>query len=121
MANLSYKALAADWINSWNNRDIDKIMDHYADEVEFHSPTVTKRWNIADGKLLGKEKLKQHFLKGFEEAPGLHFEFIDLVPEKDSLIITYKRETGQIVSDYILLNENGKAILVKAYYHLQEQ
>jgi ketosteroid isomerase-like protein len=121
MSNTNYKALAADWIDSWNKRDINRIMNHYADNVEFHSPTVTKRWNIADGKLTGKEKLKQHFLKGFEEAPNLHFEFIDLVPEKDSLIITYKRENGQLVSDYIALDEHGKAVLVKAYYHLQEQ
>ncbi len=58
---MDYKLLAADWINAWNNRDIDSIMKHYADDVEFHSPTVIKRWNIADGKLIGKEKLKQHY------------------------------------------------------------
>jgi ketosteroid isomerase-like protein len=121
MSNINYKALATNWIDAWNKRDINRIMDHYADEIEFHSPTVNKRWNITTGKLLGKEKLKQHFLKGFEEAPNLHFEFIELVPEKDSVIITYKRENGQIVSDYIRLNENGKAILVNAYYHFKEQ
>jgi len=37
------------------------------------------------------------------------------------MIITYKRETGQIVSDYMRMNENGKALLVNAYYHLKEQ
>jgi ketosteroid isomerase-like protein len=121
MSNINYKALAADWIDAWNKRDIDRIMNHYADDIEFHSSTVIKRWNIADGKLTGKEKLKQHFIKGFEEAPNLHFEFVDLVPEKDSFILTYKRENGQVVSDYIALNKNGEAILVKAYYQLKEQ
>ena|ERR1700744_699805 len=121
MSNINYKHLATDWIDAWNKRDIDRIMSHYADDVEFHSPTVNKRWNITEGKLTGKEKLRQHFLKGFEEAPDLHFEFIELVPEKDSVIITYKRETGQTVSDYTRLNEKGKAILVNAYYHLKEQ
>jgi ketosteroid isomerase-like protein len=121
MSNINYKSLAADWIDAWNKRDIDRIMSHYADDVEFHSPTVNKRWNITEGKLVGKEKLKQHFLKGFEEMPDLHFEFVELVPEKDSMIITYKRETGQIVSDYMRMNENGKALLVNAYYHLKEQ
>jgi ketosteroid isomerase-like protein len=116
MAELNYKDLALDWIGAWNARDIDKIMDHYADDVEFYSPTVVQRWNIEDGRLIGKAKLKQHFLKGFELAPDLHFEFVSVMAEDNSVTITYKRENGQLVSDYIMLDKAGKAKLVKAYY-----
>ncbi|HTC01631.1 MAG TPA: nuclear transport factor 2 family protein [Ferruginibacter sp.] len=117
MSNINYNALATDWIDAWNKRDIDRIMNHYANDVEFHSPTVNKRWNITEGKLIGKEKLKQHFLKGFEEMPNLHFEFINVVEGKNSVTINYKRENGQLVSDYVEFDENGKGKLVKAYYH----
>ncbi len=119
MENLQYKVLASDWIDAWNKRDMDRIMNHYTDDVVFHSPTVVERWGIAEGKLSGKEKLKEHFLKAFEEAPHLQFEFVDLIPEKNSFIITYKSENGPVVSDFITLNENGKAVLVKAYYQLK--
>jgi ketosteroid isomerase-like protein len=28
---------AEDWIAAWNNRDFEKLMSHYADDVEFYS------------------------------------------------------------------------------------
>jgi hypothetical protein len=116
MTELNYKDLALDWIDAWNKRDIDKIMDHYVDDIEFFSPTVIQRWNIPEGRIVGKEKLRKHFLKGFEVAPHLHFEFVSVLVEDSSITITYKRETGELVSDYIVLDKNGKAKLVKAYY-----
>jgi len=116
MSNINYKALATDWIDAWNKRDIDRIVDHYADTIEFYSPTVIKRWKIEDGKLTGKEKLKQHFLKGFEEAPDLHFEFVDILIGTEGVMILYKRETGKLIVDHVILNDSGKATLVKAYY-----
>ena len=116
MDNLNFKALALDWIDGWNKRDIERIMNHYADDIIFYSPTVIKRWNIADGKITGRQKLKEHFLKGFEVAPDLHFEFVDLLFGTDGVTIIYKRESGQLAADSIVLNENGKAVMVKAYY-----
>jgi hypothetical protein len=116
MAELNYKDLALDWIDAWNKRDIDKLMLHYTDDIEFYSPTVVQRWNIPDGRIIGKEKLRQHFLKGFEVAPQLHFELVSVLVEDSSITITYKRETGQLIADYIVLDKNAKAKLVKAYY-----
>jgi hypothetical protein len=43
------KRTAIQWISDWNERDIKKIMAHYADEVVFYSNTVTRRWGNADG------------------------------------------------------------------------
>lgn len=34
----------------------------------------------------------------------------------DGITIIYKRETGALVADVAVLDENGKATLVKAYY-----
>ncbi|MBB6109162.1 SnoaL-like domain-containing protein [Mucilaginibacter lappiensis] len=110
------QAIALDWIDAWNKRDIDRIMTHYTDDVVFYSLTVTKRWGIADGKIIGKEKLRAHFLKGLELAPNLYFEFVDMLSGTDGITIIYKRETGALVADVAVLDENGKATLVKAYY-----
>ncbi len=110
------QAIALDWIDAWNKRDINRIMTHYTDDIIFYSLTVTKRWGIADGKIVGKEKLRAHFLKGFELAPNLYFEFIDMLSGTDGITIVYKRETGALVADVAVLDENGKATLVKAYY-----
>jgi hypothetical protein len=113
---LNIKTLALDWIAAWNKRDIDKIMYHYADNVIFYSPTVIKRWNSPEGKIEGKSKLKEHFLKGFELVPNLHFEYLDLLYGIDGMTIIYKRESGVLAADVVTLNDENKCILVKAYY-----
>jgi hypothetical protein len=60
---------ATAWCNAWNNRDLDAIMTHYAEDVAFSSPTVVARWGLADGWLHGKAKLRDNFAIGVK-APG---------------------------------------------------
>ncbi len=116
MDNQHIKTLIADWIDAWNKQDIDRIMRHYTEDVIFYSPTVIKRWDITEGKIEGKEKLKAHFLKAFELVPDLHFEFRDVLYGVEGMIILYKRETGILAADIVTLNDEGKCFMVKAYY-----
>lgn len=106
---------ARNWCDAWNRRDLDAIMDHYADDVEFSSPTVVKRWGIADGWLRGKGKVRENFAIGVA-APDLHFELIDVLLGLNSVCVVYRRENGALVSDLVELNEHGKARRVVACY-----
>ena len=110
------KPLVFDWMDAWNKKDIDSIMKHYVDDIVFYSPTVVKRWEISEGKIQGKAKLKEHFLKAFELFPDLHFEFISLLYGIDGIMIVYKRETGILAADIVTLNTENKCTMVKAYY-----
>jgi ketosteroid isomerase-like protein len=110
------KRHAQDWIEAWNQKNIENIMVHYADNIEFAAITVTKRWDIPSGILNGKAALRKHFLKGIELAPGLKFEFIDILIAPDSFGILYKRETGAFVTDIITFDENNKIKTAKAFY-----
>lgn len=31
---------AADWIDSWNAHDLDRVLSHYADDFEMSSPVI---------------------------------------------------------------------------------
>lgn len=33
---------ARDWIESWNSRDLDRILSHYSDQFEMSSPKITQ-------------------------------------------------------------------------------
>jgi hypothetical protein len=116
MNNADIKTLALDWMDAWNKRDIDRVMNHYTDDIVFYSLTVIKRWDMPDGKIQGREKLRAHFLKSFELFPALHFEYVDILYGVDEMIIVYKRETGALAGDVIQLNADKKCVLVKAYY-----
>jgi hypothetical protein len=109
------RKVAADWCDAWNRRDLDAIMEHYADDVEFSSPTVVKRWGIADGWLRGRSKVRENFAIGVN-APGLRFELMDVLLGVNSMCVVYRRESGALVTDLVELDANGKGRRVTACY-----
>lgn len=110
------RALAELWIQAWNTRDLNRIMDHYAAEVEFEANTVVRRWQKADGKLLGLNELREHFRLGLELVPNLHFEMEDVFSAPSGYAVLYRRENGNRVLDVVELDREGKARRVKAFY-----
>lgn len=109
--------VARDWCDAWNRRDLDGIMHHYADDVQFSSPTVMKRWGIADGWLRGKDKVRENFAIGVK-AQNLHFELLDVLLGVNAMCVAYRRETGALVTDLVELDANGKGRRVIACYGL---
>lgn len=114
------RKLAFDWIAAWNDHNLEKILLHYSDDVEFTAQTVATRWNRADGTLRGKEELKKHFAKGLELAPRLRFEIEGVFLAPGGYAVLYRRENGNRVLDVVELDSNQKAKKVTAYY-LQSQ
>jgi ketosteroid isomerase-like protein len=109
------RKIARHWCDAWNRRDLDAIMSHYADDAEFSSPTVVKRWGFADGWLRGKDKLRDNFAIGVK-APALSFALIDVAVGAHTMCIIYRRESGAIVTDSIELDADGKARRIVACY-----
>jgi SnoaL-like domain len=110
------KQSAMQWIEDWNNRSMENVMSHYADDVQFYSSTVIKRWNEPSGKLEGKDAVERHFRKGLEEMPGMNFGFHSILFGVESIILFYKRESGALAADMVKFNEKGKVSEVRAYY-----
>jgi len=108
--------IIADWLDAWNCHDIDRIMAHYAEEIEFTAQTVVARWGKADGKLVGKAELRKHFAKGLELAPEIHFEMDQILWSPNGYAVLYHRENNNQVLDAVELNAEGLAVKVTAYY-----
>jgi SnoaL-like protein len=114
------RALAEQWIAAWNARDLGRIMDHYASDVEFEANTVVRRWQKADGKLRGLAELREHFRLGLELVPNLHFELEDMFSAPSGYAVLYRRENGNRVLDVVELDDEGKARRVKAFYAAEQ-
>lgn len=114
------QSLVDDWIDAWNARDLDRIMGHYADSVVFEANTVVRRWDRPDGRLRGIGELREHFRRGLELAPSIHFELEEVFSAPSGYAALYRRDNGNRVLDVVELNDEGKAQQVKAYY-LDEQ
>jgi len=48
-------SFAADWIESWNAHDLDRILSHYIEDFEMSSPLIIKIVGERSGTLKGKE------------------------------------------------------------------
>jgi ketosteroid isomerase-like protein len=110
------EALVNDWLEAWNSHDLDRIMQHYADDIEFTVQTAVTRWGKLDGKLKGKAELRQHFSKGLELAPNIHFTLDEILSAPNGYAVLYRRENGNRVLDAVELDAAGLAVRVTAYY-----
>jgi hypothetical protein len=115
------RALAERWIAAWNSRDLDRIMEHYAADIEFEANTVVRRWHKADGKLVGLTALREHFQRGLELAASLHFEMEDVFSAPSGYAVLYRRDNGNRVIDVVELDADGKARRVRAFYAAEQK
>jgi ketosteroid isomerase-like protein len=115
------RSLVEDWIEAWNSKDLDRVMQHYASSVVFEANTVVRRWNRSDGILHGVDELREHFRMGLEIAPALHFELEEVFTAPSGYAALYRRDNGNRVLDVVELNESWKAAAVKAFYLGQQK
>lgn len=112
---------AKEWIGAWNDHALERILSHYADDVEFTVQTAVTRWNKTDGKLRGKDELRRHFQKGLELSPDLHFELEDILLAPNGYAVLYRRNNDNRVIDCVELNEAGLATAVTVYYRDEQK
>jgi ketosteroid isomerase-like protein len=71
-------AFVAEWMDAWNSHDLDRILAHYADGVEYFSPFIAQLAEPggpgADGRLEGKEAVRAYFAAALSRNPDLHFD-----------------------------------------------
>ena len=113
---MSHEEHARSWIAAWNARDIEAILEHYADDIDFVADTVKRRWDRPDGRLRGKAELRKHFERGLEISPQLHFELEAVFSGPDGYAVLYRRENGNRTVDTAVLDRDGRICRGRAYY-----
>jgi DNA-binding transcriptional MocR family regulator len=104
------------WLEAWNAHDLDAIVDLYAEEIDFASPTIAALGGSKEGRLSGREELRAHFARGLERAPGLAFMEEALLTGPGGYALVYRREDGARVVESVELDEHGQAIRARAFY-----
>lgn len=114
---------AINWCKAWNARDLDALLSHYADSIEFCSPRVAARYQqsgVGDpsGKLVGKAALKTYFAEALQEVTDLRLDLQDVLVGVDACCVVYTRETGAKVAEMFKLDKEGKVTAVQVFYDL---
>ena len=88
---------AANWIASWNARDLDAILAHFAEGARFISPLAAE---LTGSPIIeGKASLRAYWSKALEASSELHFTLIAAVCDIER----------QVLGVHYVARRNGKA------------
>lgn len=103
-------ALGRTWIDTWNSRDLERVLALYDDAAEMTSDRVQALGLAESGTLRGKEALRGYWGKALALLPNLHFELIDVFVSPDSVVVFYQNERGKKICEYLRVNAAGKIV-----------
>jgi len=107
---------AEEWIEAWNNHDLDRIVAHYCDDVIFSSPFVTSIEGVATGSLYGREALGVYFKAALNKFPSLCFELHTVFHGTDALTIVYRSVNNLVAAETMVLSDDFHVKRVWAQY-----
>lgn len=107
---------AEQWFEAWNTHDLDAILAHYAEDVEFTSPFVARLAGDPSGTLRGKAALRDYFGRGLAVYPDLHFELLRVLTGVDSVTLYYRSVNGLHAAETMLVGADGLVKRVWAHY-----
>ena len=107
---------ADEWIAAWNSHDLDRILAHYTEDIEFTSPFIVKILNDPSGTLRGRDKLRAYFGRALAAYPELHFELHRVCTSVASVVLEYTSINGLHAAEAMMLTEEGKVRKVWAHY-----
>src|SRR6266576_6271994 len=87
-------AFASEWIEAWNARDLERILEHYARDVEFTSPFVGRILGRNENTVRGRAVLRVYFSRALNAYPDLHFVARGIYLGAQSLAIEYQSVEG---------------------------
>jgi ketosteroid isomerase-like protein len=110
------RRLAHEWVDAWNAHDLEAIVALYAPGIVFQTPTIIATLGIPDGRVHGKDALREHFARGLERLPDLRFDLEQVYVGVRSLAITYRWADGTPVAELHEYDDEGLIERVQALY-----
>jgi ketosteroid isomerase-like protein len=112
------REFAQDWVDAWNSHDLERILEHYDEEVVLVSPVALKLLNNADGIVQGKTALRDYFVRGIQAFPNRRFDLIDVLWGVGTVVVYYANNVrGNKSAEAMLLTAEGKISRVWANYN----
>lgn len=109
------KRFAAEWIESWNSHDLDRILSHYTDDFEMSSPVIAQLAGEPSGVLKGKQAVGAYWKRALELQPGLRFELAEVLAGANSVALCYLGPRGKGV-EVLFFDASGKVCRAAAHY-----
>jgi ketosteroid isomerase-like protein len=110
------RRFAEQWIAAWNTHDLDAVLAHYTDDVEFSSPFIASLANEPTGTLKGKPAVREYWRRALDRFPDLRFTLIEVFSGATSLTILYHSVQNIRAAETFFLTPEGKVRAAAAHY-----
>ena len=102
------EGFAKGWIQAWNQRDLEAVLSHYTEDIEFQSPLVVQAPRRDFRDRLGKTESAGVFPKGVGGlSRDIELELLGAYQGVNSLLIHFQAK-GRKAVEVMELNQEGK-------------
>jgi ketosteroid isomerase-like protein len=112
-------SFAAEWIAAWNAHDLPRVLSYYTDDFEMSSPFIIEIAGEPSGCLQGKEQVRAYWQAALKKNPGLHFKLLSIFTGAGSIVLYYRRNSGQPAAEVFFFTE--QRLVYRAAAHYQEK
>ncbi|MEL6258187.1 MAG: nuclear transport factor 2 family protein [Pseudomonadota bacterium] len=109
-------AFARDWLQAWNDHDLDAVLGFYADEALMRSPRISLVLGAGVDTLKGKAALRDYWEAALETAQGLFFDMDGVFRSADAVTLLYTNHRDQQVAETFIFNAEGLVVESVAAY-----
>ena len=109
-------AFAEDWIDAFNSHDLNRILSHYAEDIELSSPRARQITGDPSGKVRGKSALRAYFGQALERLPDLRFTLDKVYPGADSVVLRIRASDGREGAELMVFGADGLVREVRAHW-----
>lgn len=108
--------IAQRWFEDWNRHDLEAMLSHYAEDIDFTSPFIVKVLGNPEGRVQGKAALREYFTKGLAAYPDLKFEPLVTLIGVNSIVLHYRSVNQLLSAEFMEINAAGLVHRVVAHY-----
>ncbi|WP_037569998.1 nuclear transport factor 2 family protein [Phaeacidiphilus oryzae] len=110
------RRFAERWAAAWNAHDLEAVLAHFAEDVEFSSPMIAVLTGRSEGTLHGRAALREYWTEGLAKLPDLHFTVEDVRVGTDTVVVNYRNERGRQVAELLTFGRDGLVVRGQGAY-----
>ncbi|MCB9737137.1 MAG: barstar family protein [Deltaproteobacteria bacterium] len=100
---------AAEWVDAWNARDLERVLAHYTEDMEVRSSFAARLDPASGGVVRGKEAVRAYWGRALAASPDLRFELRAVFRAPGAVTIVYRNHRGEDVAETMLFGPDGRA------------
>ncbi len=116
LAEVDHAAFAAEWVDAWNSKDLERVLTHYADDVVVTSALAARVVPESNGTIRGKAALRAYWGAALAKAGALQFELEDVLSGAGTMTILYRNHRAERVSETLVFDGAGLVSRVVVAY-----